>query len=488
MESPRVFRAALYARLSKEDGEKEESNSIRNQLDLLQNAMTCYADITVQGEWIDDGYSGTSFERPAFADMMEAVRSGKVDCIAVKDLSRFGRNYVEAGRYIQRIFPFLGVRFLAINDGIDTWKAQNNWDNLLIPFKNLMNESYSMDLSIKVRSHLERKRLEGVFVGAFAPYGYAKSAKQKGKLEPEPFVAQVVQSIFEWTLEGDSRAAIAQRLNILGVESPAMHKKPLGFYSDFGTGDTPQWSTLAVGRVLENPVYLGTLEQGKAATVSYQVQKRVLQPKEKWVCTQNAHTAIVSAQDFAQVAELAQRQDRMTQGERPLLGGLCICADCASPMTAKTVPAGGKKYTYLLCSASKKGQCSRHSIRRGQLEESITIVLERLLRNTKEAQTAVQEAFLPEQCCRLQERTSQSSALLHRVQTDKKGGLLPQEEADRLCLQYAKQISTLQTCLAVCRMRLAEPPAKSLHRQLAEWVEKIFVYEGARIELLCKIR
>ena len=182
--SKRIYRAAIYVRLSKEDGDlddvrKAESNSISNQKNLIKNFLKDKKDIVVVSERVDDGYSGSNFERPAFKRLLEDVKKKKINCIIVNDLSRFGRNYIETGRYLERIFPFMGVRFIAINDHYDSAEENDDKGRILIPFNNLINDTYCRDISMRVRSHLDVKRKEGQFIGSFAGYGYQKDPKDK---------------------------------------------------------------------------------------------------------------------------------------------------------------------------------------------------------------------------------------------------------------------------------------------------------------------
>lgn len=191
----KIYHAAIYVRLSKEDGavashEKTESNSIANQKSLIRDFLENKNDIEVVQEYVDDGFSGSNFERPAFQMMLEDIKKGKIDCVVTKDLSRFGREYIDSGMYIERLFPAMGVRFIAINDGIDSGEAKSQSDEIIIPFKNLINDAYCRDISIKIRSHLEIKRKQGDVITAFVPYGYKKNDKDKHKLEIDVYAAK----------------------------------------------------------------------------------------------------------------------------------------------------------------------------------------------------------------------------------------------------------------------------------------------------------
>ena len=212
------FKATAYIRLSYTDDHSSESDSVSNQRKLIENFVEHNPDIEVVSEKIDDGYSGIIFDRPAFKEMMQDVTDGNINCVIVKDLSRLGREYIETGRYLRRVFPAYGVRFIAITDSIDT--AHDSGDDLAVSVKNIMNEAYCRDISIKTRSSLDVKRRNGDFVGAFPVYGYMKAEDNKNLLVPDPYAARVVCDIFRMRLEGASASKIASELNRLGILSP----------------------------------------------------------------------------------------------------------------------------------------------------------------------------------------------------------------------------------------------------------------------------
>lgn len=269
-DSEGVFYATPYYRISNDDGDlvvsgKGESNSISNQRSLIEDYVKDKPEIILCEERVDDGFSGVDFRRPAFLQMMEDVKAGKTNCIIVKDLSRFGRNYIEVGRFVQKIFPYLGVRFIAVNDNYDSANGNDAEDSIMLPFKNLMNDSYSRDLSVKVRSQFEIKRKKGEFIGSFAVYGYKKNPENKNQLVVDAYAAGVVRDIFRWRLSGMSNEKIAERLNDQGVLSPAEYKRSLGlrYQSGFHVEGQAMWSPVAIGRILSNQTYLGWVVQGK---------------------------------------------------------------------------------------------------------------------------------------------------------------------------------------------------------------------------------
>ena len=207
------YDADLYLRLSHEDGDKAESDSIANQRELLMDYLSSHPEIRLHEVRTDDGYSGVNYDRPGFIQMMEAVKAGEINCIIVKDFSRLGRNFIETGKYIEKIFPFMGVRFISVNDDYDSARPRTSSDNLIVPVKNLMNDAYCRDISIKIRSHLDIKRKKGQCIAPFAVYGYQKDEENKNHLVIDEKPAAVVREIFKKKLEGYSAQAIADWLN-----------------------------------------------------------------------------------------------------------------------------------------------------------------------------------------------------------------------------------------------------------------------------------
>ena len=244
----KMWNATLYLRLSRDDGDKEESNSITGQRELLRDFIRTRPELREYAVRIDDGFTGSNFDRPSFKKMLEDVKAGRTNCIIVKDLSHFGRNYLDAGEYIEKIFPFLGVRFIAVNDNYDSLGGKNASDELIIPFKNLINEAYCRDISVKVRTQLEVKRKSGQYIGAFAVYGYLKDETDKNRLVADEYAADVVRDIFKWKLEGMSPQDIAARLNHSGMLSPMEYKRSLGmrFATSFKANPQAAWSANAV--------------------------------------------------------------------------------------------------------------------------------------------------------------------------------------------------------------------------------------------------
>ena len=419
-----VWNACGYVRLSREDGDKEESNSVTGQKDLIRDYLSRHEDLHERGMKVDDGFTGSNFQRPAFQEMMGEVKAGKINCIVVKDLSRFGRNHLEAGEYIERIFPFLGVRFIAINDHYDSLHSQAESDEILVPFKNLINEAYCRDTSIKIRSQLEIKRQRGDFIGSFAVFGYHKDPDDRHKLIPDEFAADVVRDIFNWKLDGISALDIAAKLTASGIPTPMDYKQSLGmrYNTSFRIKEKSVWDAAMVLRILKNPVYIGVLEQGRITTPSYKVKRIVQKPRDEWAVIENNHEPIIDKFDFETTQRVLAMDTRTAQAGQPveLFSGITYCGECGGAMIRKTVPYGKKKYVYYVCANHKERRaCYPHSLRTEALEN---IVLEAL-------QAHIQEVCDLEDLSKLADSAQLQQAKMRKLQArlDKK-----QEEIDRM--------------------------------------------------------
>lgn len=367
LRSQNSFLAADYLRLSSEDGDKAESDSIRNQRSLIQDFVKKHSDISLVEEYVDDGYSGANFERPAFQRMMEDVRNHKINCIIVKDLSRLGRNYIETGRYLEKIFPVLGIRFIAVNDHYDSADTKNDTDQIIVPFKNLINDAYCRDISMKIRSQLDIKRKKGQFIGSYAGYGYFKDPNDKNHLVIDEYAAEIVRLIFHMKIEGFSADRIAMKLNEMGVLTPMEYKRSCGFNynSGFRSGNEPKWGASSVLRILKNELYVGTMVQGKSRKINYKVKvSREIEP-ENWIKVEGTHEPIITREMFDCVQNLMKLDTRTSPEKESIyvFSGLLRCGDCGQNMVRRSVRKNGKQYFYYHCSTFKSGEgCSSHNI------------------------------------------------------------------------------------------------------------------------------
>ncbi len=370
-----IFKAVKYIRLSYTDDKTVESNSVSNQRKLIDDFIAQHPEIEAVEEKIDDGYSGVLYDRPAFMEMMELIKNGVVNCVIVKDLSRLGREYIETGRYLRRVFPTYGVRFIAINDNLDTLTEKA--DEITVSVKNIMNEAYSRDISVKTRTALDIKRRSGDFVGAFTVYGYLKTGESHKSLIVDTFAANVVRDIFRKRLDGFSAYHIAEELNKAGILSPLAYKRSNGLpYAKNGYADKEgcKWSATTVIRILSDEIYTGTMVQGKQTTPHFKLKELETKPSSEWVRVEGTHEAIIDKSDF----DLVQRLKRLDTRTAPqsdkvyLFSGVLICGCCGGRMTRKTNRYKNKEYFYYFCPAGKKGGCKYSSmIKESDLTECV---------------------------------------------------------------------------------------------------------------------
>lgn len=391
----KTYYADIYLRLSREDGDKEESDSIANQREYIKSFLSGKKDIQIFDERVDDGFSGVSFQRPAFQKMLQDIYAGRVNCIVVKDLSRFGRNFVEVGRYIDDIFPHLGVRFIAINDGYDSATEKSYSDYILLPFKNLINDAFCRDISIKVRSQLEIKRKKGEFIGSFAVYGYLKDANDRHKLVVDDYAASIVKDIFKWKLQGSSQQKIANRLNELGVLSPLEYKRFCGmkYATGFQIYPKGKWTAVAVGRILRNECYIGTLVQGKRTTPNHKIKKTIYKPETDWIRVINSQPPIISQDEFDRVQTLLAYDTRVAPKKETvhLFSGLIFCGDCYQNLIRNPVYKNKKRYIYYMCGTNRATKkCTSHRIGESLLYDAVLSSLQQHLKHILETEKFVQ--------------------------------------------------------------------------------------------------
>ena len=386
MQKKIMYHAAIYLRLSRDDEDidgsaKRESDSISSQRELARSFVREQPDMELFDIYIDDGYSGANFDRPDFKRMMADIENGNVNCVVVKDLSRFGRDYIEAGRFIQKTFPAFSVRFIAITDHYDSLTADQSTTSLVIPVKNFVNDSYCQDISEKVKSHQKIKREKGKFIGAFAVYGYQKDHEDKNKLVIDEYAAKIVKNIFTWKLDGMSNLAIANRLNENGIFSPLEYKKSYGehYSTGFQAGIVSKWSAVAVKRILTNEIYTGMMVQGKREKVNYKVDKILEKPESEWFKVEGTHEAIISKEDYQNVQRLLKVDTRAGKGKEKahMFSGLLFCGDCKEPMVRRINRYKGTEKIYYICSTRNRSEgCSRHSISEADLKKVVFRIIQ----------------------------------------------------------------------------------------------------------------
>lgn len=374
-------KTGLYMRLSVEDNDKLESDSIKNQRELLRAYAESHPELEVVDEYVDDGYTGTNFDRPAFSRIMQDCEAGRINCIVVKDLSRLGRNFIGMGKLMERVFPQKGIRLIAINDNYDNAKENSAADDVVVPFKNLLNDSYSRDISTKIRSQLAVKCRRGEFIGNYAPYGYQKDERNHNHLVVDDYAASVVRDIFQWRMDGMSAQRIADKLNHSGVLSPSEYKRlAAGTYrSGFHSGEKAKWQATQIIRILTNEIYLGTMVQGKRQKVNYKVKKIRYVAPENWIRVRETHEAIITQQLFDTVQEVIKLDTCAGEGQETvhLFSGIVECGSCHQSMVRRMTSKNGKRYFYLHCSTYKNhGGCTSHIISESKLYDVVLKALQ----------------------------------------------------------------------------------------------------------------
>ena len=522
----KVWQAALYVRLSREDGDKEEkseSNSISNQKDLLEKFAELEPDIQIYDVYVDDGYSGTNFDRPNFIRMMDDIKAGNVNCVIVKDLSRFGRNYIDAGEYLEKLFPLLDVRFISVTDCLDSYKNPSSMNNIIVPFKNLINDEYCRDISNKVRSSLDMMRKQGKHIGSFACYGYMKNPEDKNHLVIDEEVADVVRDIFKWYISGMSSLAIAKKLNELDIPCPSVYKKMQGlkYKNPKGTVYGSKWQQSGVIRILRNQMYVGDLVQGVNKVKSYKVQVLQRQAEKDWIIVPNTHEPIISREDFALAQELQKRRTRKapTSGLLYWYSGFVRCGDCGNTMRRKEHKHDYGYYAYLKCTTYTridKSICTKHTIRLDKLENMVLSAIQSQVALAVDMDQAIQTINANEhvnketkKLAKLLEKSKeeieQVESMILDLYPDWKAGVISKEEYMKLKKKFDEQKEKAIQRSEDLKKRIEEAEngqdssnqflesflqyknITSLTREvMVALIDMIYIYEGNKIKIVFK--
>lgn len=539
-----IWLAVTYYRLSKDDGiDKEigtatnqvctddtqvdvsgqhisqrESNSIINQRKLIQDYISASEDIQFVGEFYDDGYTGTNFERPGFQEMLQMLKEGKANCVIVKDLSRLGRDYIETGKYIEKVFPSMGIRFIAINDHVDSLR-KDQADEIIIPFKNLINDSYCRELSNKLRNQFRIQRQNGEFIANFAFYGYMRSPEDKHQLIIDEAAAEIVKLIFAKKIEGYSLNRIAMYLNQYGVPSPCDYKTKNGsnYVCAFKEKAQSRWIAATIRRILTNRVYLGYLEQGKMSSPNYKIKKLKAKDEEDWVVVKDAHEAIITEDCFQLVQKLLNRDTQPMPGSDTVypLSGMFFCGDCHESMIRYKAKRRDKYYQYYICSGNKRkrGCTSNHSIDVDKMHEKVLNAIKLQISMVVEMEELRKmygnQAIINVKIKRIDELLEQNRIEVNKQQEfrmklyeNKVDGIITHDEYLSMKQRYTDKITALQKVIAELEQERAEVLENSelncswmqkfienrnvteLDRQLVvTLIDKIEIFEDKRIEI-----
>jgi len=374
------FNVAIYIRLSKEDDNLGESESIQNQKTLLTK-FVAEQNYNLVDIYIDDGYTGTNFDRPAFQRMLRDIKIGKINMVITKDLSRLSRDYIGTGEYVEKWFPAHGVRYIALTDAIDT--AIESANNDIAPFKAILNDMYAKDLSKKIRTALHTMQAEGKWVGGCTPYGYTTDPKDKNRLIIDENEAPIVKRIFDMFLSGITISQICNTLNIEKVPTFTVARNRSFERSGNGGDIFGLWSKTTVKKMLQNRLYTGDMIQNRRSRVNYKYRKIVANPKDQWIIVEDTHEPIIDKKSFSKVQELLPKQKQRDDKKGFfLLDGLLKCADCGHNISIKARRANGKAST--ICNYYRKWnkqftKCTCHGFDYDTLEKGVITEIQKVL-------------------------------------------------------------------------------------------------------------
>lgn len=376
------WRIGLYIRLSKEDENENESESVINQEKILRDYVSSHFEpgtYEIVDVFADDGLTGTDTDRPEFKRLEKCIVRKEVNCVIVKSLARGFRNLADQQKFLDEFIPLHGARFICTGTPfIDTYTAPHSVMGLEVPIRGMFNEQFAATTSEEIRKTFKMKRERGEFIGAFAPYGYRKDPDDKNSLLIDEEAAEVVKSIYRWFVdEGYSKMGIAKKLNQMGEPNPAAYKRRKGFkyYNPHSDANDGLWSSHTIAGILQNEVYTGAMVQGRNRIISYKVHKQINVPENEWFIVPDKHEAIIDEETFEKAQELHRRDTKTAPGEMRvhLFSGFIRCADCKKSMRRKTA----RNLTYYACrSYTDKRVCSKHSIRADKLEDAVLSALQ----------------------------------------------------------------------------------------------------------------
>jgi len=478
---------AVYVRLSKEDGDKMESDSIQNQKRIIEQHIKYLRE---QGETIisveiysDDGYPGGNFDRPEYKRMIQDVESGKINCVIFKDNSRLGRNYPELGRLMEEYFPQKGIRVISVLNHIDSLKDPHGYCSAIVSFSNIMNDDYIRQLSIKIKSTFAMKRERGEFLGNYAPYGYMKSPEDRHKLVIDPEAAEIVQTIFHWYVNGMSASGIVKQLNALHIVPPSVYKANKGCrgFQHHSSGGVKHdtWALTTVNSILRDEVYIGNLIQGKHKSVSYRTKKMVPTDESQWTVIEGAHEAIISDEIFTIVHDRLALHPRTRKNQETsyLLSGFVKCARCGGRMN-RNVSHGVARFRCMTrIYAPEKCQCP--SIREAVLETEVLQAIQEQIQELVDAKAVIDAA---RKSWNQSDSTNEYLLALNQAEREKKRlenakfhlydnlekGVIDQDEYIRFKEKYNAEIKKQEKQIERLRASMAE--LKAARQQDDEFV------------------
>ena len=499
-----LWDAGLYGRLSVLDNGKVDGEPIESQIAIIEQYVAGHPELKIVERYIDNGYTGTNFDRPNWERMMTDVRSGRINCIIVKDLSRLGRNYIETGRFLERICPKLGIRFISVNDNYDTAEIKSQ-DEFAASLKNIVNDYYAKDISLKSGSALKAKRQRGEYIGSYAPHGYLKDPSNKNHLIINPETAPVIQQIYQWRAEGLGYGTITRMLNERGIPSPGRYRFEHGIVTNNNKkGSSLLWNRHALTDILRNIVYIGHLAQGKCTASLARGIPVHRTPESEWDIVYHTHDPIITEELFNQVQEINRSRadaynanygacSHLPKGDNPYRERL-VCADCGTQMKLyRNLSKNHKKayFTYI-CPTYEEHQelrCTKKTIRSNDLDAMVlkTLkiqmelfcdaqqVLERLSKKQPKFPAHTEENELQQ----LEQQVKRKQGYATSLYADYRTGLLTREEYTFARGKYQEEVAALQGRISQLQERL------NLTSQVSDcaksWMALIEQYKSAEI-------
>ena len=494
--NPMDYRVALYIRLSKEDESEGPSQSVQNQESLLREFVQQHR-LSVYDTYIDDGWSGTNFDRPAFQRMIADIEAKKVNMVITKDLSRLGRDYILTGHYMERYFPEHRVRYISLLDGIDT--GVDSTANDITPFRAIMNDMYAKDISKKIKSVKRDKQRKGKFIGGKPVYGYKMHPTEKNKIVIDEEVAPIVRRIFALALSGMSCRNIATLLNQEGVPTPATYAGlPVARPGPY----TGLWSSERISDMLQNETYIGNMVQGRSVKISYKSKKCLKQDPANWVVVEGTHEPLVDRETFQKVRMLANsRRHTRSRTYDFLLKGLIFCHECGYPLAVlNRKNAKGEDVLYFVCRTyqrfTKAGVCTCHSIKEKTVTDAVIAKVREVCQaylNPDELLPVAQEAVenagkqsrLESELQALQSKIDSLTANLDQMYTDRLIGLLPEADFQRIFGRIKLERERLEEKQQELELR-QKSPVRSEDRA-RELVQRFIETAGENRELLVSL-
>lgn len=494
--NPMDYHAALYIRLSKEDESEGPSQSVQNQESLLREFVQQHR-LSVYDTYVDDGWSGTNFDRPSFQRMIADIEAKKVNMVITKDLSRLGRDYIMTGHYMERYFPEHRVRYISLLDGIDT--GVDSTANDITPFRAIMNDMYAKDISKKIKSVKRDKQRKGQFIGGKPVYGYKMHPTEKNKIVIDEEVAPVVRRIFALALSGMSCRNIATLLNQEGVPTPATYANlPVVRPGPY----TGLWSSERISDMLQNETYIGNMVQGRSVKISYKSKKCLRQDPANWVVVEDTHEPLVDAETFRKVRMLVNsRKHTRSRTYDFLLKGLIFCHECGYPLAVlNRKNARGEDVLYFVCRTyqrfTKAGVCTCHSIKEKTVTDAVAAKVrevcqaylnpDELLPVAREAvENAGKQSSLETELQTIQSKIDSLTANLDRMYTDRLSGLLPEADFQRIFNRIKLEREQLEEKRQELELR-KKSPVRSEDRA-RELVQRFIETAGESRELLVSL-